>query len=785
MTSLYRVQLHARFTFADAARQADYIAALGITHLYLSPILQSAPGSAHGYDVVDHTTISTERGGETGLLALADTAREAGLGLVVDVVPNHMALTAPEHVNPQLWQVLAEGPDAEYAHWFDVDWDALDGRIGLPILFGSLDEALDRGDLTLGEHAGRQTIRYADHVLPVADGTQGDDPAEVLAGQHYLLAGWRDRDAVLNYRRYLDVDTLVCLRMEEQDVFETTHAKLLDLNRRGVVEGFRIDHVDGLVDPEQYLHRLREACRPGTAIWVEKILVDGEHLPPTWPVLGTTGYDAAAAVTAALLDPAAGPAIDDAWTDLGGEPELAPVVEDAKRTVVSRLLGPERARLARDAEAALPDRPAERLAEAVGELLVAAPAYRSYVRPGLPADPRESAVLDAAHDAAVAARPDLRAELADLVDRAKRADDLGVRLPLTWPAVQAKAVEDTAFCRWNRMVALNEIGSDPTVLDRAAPEILHSWAGWQQQHAPAALATLSTHDSKRSEDVRARLVALAGDAESWTRCSEAFAAAAVEHGVDPTTGHLVWQTLAGAGALGDARLHLYLLDAARQAGRHTAWVDGDPDYETRLLELADEAARPGTLKALVDTAVEHNAAAITASVLAHKLIQLTVPGVPDVYQGCEVANLMLADPDNRRPVDYDLLRWRLERVLSGDTDRHGLDDAKLLVTVQALRLRRELPAVFDEGSSYQPLTCPSRHLLGLLRGTGPLQVAVLVTRALQRLDAAGGWGETAVVLPEGLWRDELTGALHGGGENLCTDLFADLPVALLRRVHLT
>jgi (1->4)-alpha-D-glucan 1-alpha-D-glucosylmutase len=292
------------------------------------------------------------------------------------------------------------------------------------------------------------------------------------------------------------------------------------------------------------------------------------------------------------------------------------------------------------------------------------------------------------------------------------------------------------------------------------------------------MTALSTHDTKRSEDVRARLLAIAGDAESWQRCSEAFGAAAREHKVDEPTAHLVWQTLAGIGRIDDDRLTGYLTKAMRESKQLTSWLDSDPEYEARVLDLAREGNSSGRLKALVDTTVDHNAAAIRAVVLGQKLLQLTLPGVPDTYQGTETVNLSLVDPDNRRPVDYAERAERLAHVQQQPP--RDLDDEKLLVTHRALTLRKEMRDCFGDRGDYQPLVGTSRHLVGFIRGG---EVATLVTRAPKRLEVVGGWGDASVVLPEGLWRDELTGALHGGAENRVVDVFAQLPVALLRRVH--
>jgi (1->4)-alpha-D-glucan 1-alpha-D-glucosylmutase len=783
VTATYRLQLHAGFTFADAEATVPYLADLGIAHLYLSPVLEAVPGSAHGYDVLDHSRVSADLGGLDGLESLAATAREAGIGTVVDVVPNHMALVGPEHANPALWQVLGHGQQASTAHWFDVDWAHLDGRLGLPVLGKPLAAAIADGEITRDEYDGQPVVRYLEHVLPLAAGTEDGPLPDVLDRQHYLLASWQEKDEVLNYRRFFEVDSLIAVRVEDADVFEQTHRLLLDLNRRGIVEGFRIDHPDGLADPEGYLERLRAATLPGTGIWVEKILEPGERLPTDWPCEGSTGYDAIRVVSAALLDPTTEPALTQAWEQTGAEPSFEATAEAAKRTVVEQLLVPERRRLVRRALEALPGADPERIAQALVELLVAAPVYRAYIRPGRPPGPEARARLAQASDAAVAARPDLKEELDQLLELASgtrtepAALDFAVRLQQTWGPVMAKAIEDTAFYRWNRMVALNEVGGDPLLLESASPDLMHRWAAGQQPHWPLGMTAQSTHDTKRSADVRGRLIALSGDGESWLRCSEAFATAADEHGVDRPTGHLLWQTLAGVGVIDRDRMHAYLTKAVREAKQHTAWVDGDPDYEARVLALADTAMAPGELHALVSTAVDRNAEAIRAVVLGQKLLQLMLPGTPDTYQGCEVVDLSLVDPDNRRPVDFDATRRLLAEL--ADRPPADLNEEKLLLTQRALALRRELPDAFADHGGYAPLDAASHHLLGFRRGQ---DVVVLVTRAPQRLAAAGGWAEVTVTLREALWRDELTGALYGGGAVRCADLFATLPVALLRVV---
>jgi len=349
-TSTYRLQLHAGFGFSDARAIVPYLSRLGVSHLYLSPVLQATPGSMHGYDVVDHSRVSTELGGGSGLVALAEAAHEHGLGIIVDVVPNHMAIPAPEWLNPQLWDLLRRGPASGTAHWFDVDWEYGDGRLSLPILDRSLDEMLASDELTYGDRDGEDVVRYGDHVLPLAPGSRSEDLAATLDRQHYALCAWREKDQVLNYRRFFDVDTLIAVRVEADDVFEATHATLLDLYRRGVFDGFRIDHPDGLADPQAYLERLRDRTG-GAWVVVEKILEPGEHLPASWACAGTTGYDTIRAVQTALV-PAAGAELDSRWQAVGGEPSYGRAELGSKRLGVASLFQAEVRRLARSAVSA-------------------------------------------------------------------------------------------------------------------------------------------------------------------------------------------------------------------------------------------------------------------------------------------------------------------------------------------------------------------------------------------------------------------------------------------------
>ena len=815
VTGTYRLQLHSGFGFENARQVVPYIASLGASHLYLSPILQAARGSTHGYDVVDHTHISAELGGREGFEALAATAKEHGLGIIVDVVPNHMAFVAPESDNRPLWEVLRDGRDAPTSEWFDIDWRAGGGRLGLPILGGDLESVLEAGELSIdrievpySEGLTELVIRYHDHVFPIAIGTEGDaqvgdtDAATlraVLDRQHYRLASWRDKDDVLNYRRFFEVDGLIAVRVELKEVFDATHALLLELHRDGLIDGFRIDHPDGLADPGAYLDHLNAATKRGTPVYVEKILEGAENLPTDWACAGTTGYDGLRAISAALVDTAAEPMLTAEWDASGGEHTVADASEAAKRQVVAASLGPEVERLTRRAREVLPTLEVERLRAAIVELLVSGEVYRAYLRPTerLSTDARRR--LTNAFSKARANRPDLDDELLALVplavpddESAAPAIDFSVRLQQTWGPVMAKGIEDTVFYRWHRLIALNEVGGDPEDLDHGGPGKLHAWGQRQSADWPGGMTAQSTHDTKRSEDVRARLLAVAGDTEAWAECSRASREAAAESGIDAATAHFVWQTLVGVGVISHERIEGYLRKALREAKVHTSWVDGDTDYEDRVIAFADAQRDGGPLREAIDAAVEANTESIRATVLAQKTLQLTMPGVPDTYQGCEIVNLSLVDPDNRREVEYQrrtALLDALDRL--GLPSAASLDEEKLHVTASLLRLRRDAPDLFGSNASYAPLATENEHVVAFERATSVPKLVerlglakarsliTVVTRAPRRLELAGGFGDATITLPEGDWTDVFTGTSIAGGEVRLAELFERLPVAVL------
>jgi len=795
IVSTYRLQLHEGFGFAAAARTAPRLAALGVTHLYLSPILQATPGSMHGYDVVDHTRISEDLGGEEGFRALAETARGLGMGIIVDVVPNHVALPTPESLNPRLWSLLRDGPESDSARWFDVDWSSQEGSILVAVLGDRIGRCIERGEITLDREGDEPVVRYYDHVLPVRPGTADLPLPELLDRQWYRLAYWRVSDEELNYRRFFDVDTLAGVRAEDPEVFDAMHAVLLRLHRDGLVAGFRIDHPDGLADPRGYMRRLHEATG-GAWVVAEKILEGDESLPEDWPCDGTTGYDALTRVTGLLTDPSGAETLGALWTARDPvDATFDAAAERATRDVLAASLHAEVNRLVELVAAIchddlmLRDITRRGIEEALIELLVEVPVYRAYVVPGEEPPADSVAHVEGAVERALARVPHREEEVRLLGDlalgrrgRDRRRDEFCIRFQQTTGPVMAKGVEDTALYRWFRLVALNEVGGSPGALGMGVDRV-HGWAERQQAREPRGMTTLSTHDTKRSEDVRARLMLLSEVPDEWGEAVASWEALAAHHEtpgvpVHPADAYLLWQTVVGAWPIEADRVVEYMLKALREGKERTTWTAPDEEYEAAVTSLvravlADEAIRDG-----VAAFVERLAPAWRANVLAQKLVQLTLPGVPDTYQGCEVVSLSLVDPDNRRPVDHDAIAARLDR-LDGGAAPAGLDDEKLLVTSRTLRLRRERPEWFAHpDADYQPLPTGSAHAHGFVRAG---RVATVVTRLPATLARDGGWGSATLGLPPGRWRDLLAGGDPVEGLVPLADLLDRLPVALLVR----
>ncbi|GAA2426117.1 malto-oligosyltrehalose synthase [Streptomyces glaucus] len=774
-TATYRLQLQPGFPFEAAAAAVPYLASLGVSHLHLSPVLEAVPGSPHGYDVVDHARVRGELGGEEGLRALARTAREHGLGLVVDIVPNHMAMS-PRH-NRALWEVLREGPKSPYARWFDIDWEAQGGQVLLPVLGGPLGEVI--GELRVDG----DVLRYYDHAFPLREGTEDLPLPQLLDAQWYRPVWWRLARTELNYRRFFSISELIGVRVEDPEVFEATHATVLRLLHEGVIDGLRVDHPDGLADPDGYLRRLHEATG-GRWTVVEKILSDGERLPASWPVAGTTGYDALRHVDGLFTDPAGLAELIGHYrrfaapqADRGGD--WAATARRAAYQVLTHELATECDRLTRVAHrlcAASPDprlrdRAPWALRTALRELLVRLEVYRPYASVDAASVVTEEAAAEARRAFAVPEEAGAVDVVRDLVlGRAGDGPDhveLRTRFAQTASALRAKSVEDTAFYRYVPLLSATEVGGNPGS-PAVSPEEFHAYCARLQRDWPVTGTVVSTHDTKRSADVRAALAVLTECPRDWADVL-AEAARGERDAADAPDAQLAWaawQTVFGLGPADRERVQQALLKHVREAGTHTSWTEQQPAYEEAVARFvaAGPCGAPGERVAAFRAALEPH---LRANVLGTALVHLTMPGVPDLYQGTEGEYRALVDPDNRRPVRFP------------PADDPGDKGA---VTRAALGLRARRPDVFGAAASYAPLTAEgpaAAHCVAFVRSG---EVLTAVTRLSLRLARAGGWRDTRLPLPPGRWADALAPERAFTGHVRLAELFERLPVALLERV---
>jgi (1->4)-alpha-D-glucan 1-alpha-D-glucosylmutase len=873
----YRVQLHAGFTLDDAAAIADYLAELGVSHLYCSPYLQAGRGSTHGYDVVNPQLVNDELGGAKAHGRLRQVLQKHGLGQVLDVVPNHMAITGPE--NPWWWDVLENGPSSRYATYFDVDWEPPEARLRntmlLPILGDHYGRVLEAGELQLERQEAAFTIRYHDHLFPVsprsldgllasaADRCQSDTLAfiadalgrlplstatdwasvqrrhrdkEVIRGQltrllaeqpelataidaaiaevnanpdtlhvllerqNYRLAFWRSASRDLGYRRFFDINTLVALRMEDERVFADTHALVLKWLGDGTLDGLRIDHPDGLRDPMAYCQRLRQAY-PQAWIVVEKILEPGERLPDTWPVEGTTGYDFLNRVGGLFVDATGERPLTELYTAFTGESgDYAALVREKKHQMLHELLGSDVNRLTGlfveicEHFRRHRDYTRHELHEVLREVIACFPVYRSYVQAetGRVSDD-DTHYINEAVERAKGNRPELDEALFDFLRdllllriQGTLETELVMRFQQLTGPTMAKGLEDTAFYCFNRLASLNEVGGDPSrfgvsigEFHQACLEAQHLW--------PRAMLATSTHDTKRSEDVRARLHLLSEIPEHWGEVVRRWATLNDRHRrsgwPERNAEYLFYQTLVGAWPIGVERMTGYMEKAVREAKVHTSWTNTNREYEDALRAFIESVLTDAEFLADLDAFVMPLVEPGRVNTLAQTLIKLTAPGVPDLYQGTELWDLSLVDPDNRRPVDYQL-RGRLLAELHGATPeaiwarkQEGLP--KLWVIHQTLALRRRRPELFGPQGEYQPLTASgvrAEHVVAFARNNAAVTI---VPRLGLKLD--GHWAGTTLELPGGQWRNELTGDDVCGGMVRMGELLARFPVCLLSR----
>jgi (1->4)-alpha-D-glucan 1-alpha-D-glucosylmutase len=810
----YRLQLSRDFTFEAAASRARYLASLGVSHVYCSPFLQAAAGSTHGYDVVDPHRINEELGGEAGFRSFTRALDEHGLKLLMDVVPNHMATAG--RANPWWWDLLQHGKSSRYAGYFDIDWDPqmphLKGKVLLGILADRYGRELEAGRLTL-EPKGQEdhaevVVRYQDHEFPVSrDSLNGVDVDAVredldaldalLLRQHYRLAYWRTAQEELNYRRFFTIDSLIGLRVELEQVLKDSHRLVFDLLAGGSVAGLRVDHVDGLLDPERYLSTIRSTA-PDAYLVVEKVLEYDERLPEAFPVQGTTGYDFIAHVDGLFVDSENEEPMTTLYHAFTGESlTFAEVVRTCKQEVMASDLGPDFERLASllvdicDRYRRQRDRTRRELKEAIREVAAGLSVYRTYARPGLASDEdrrRVSAAIEDAERRAPAIDRELMSFIGELLlieHDGHQEREFAARFQQFTPAVMAKGVEDTAFYRYNRLVSLNEVGNDPARFGRPV-EGFHEYCAQIAGRWPATMLTLSTHDTKRSADVRARLNLLSEIPLEWGEAVRGWA----DHNQryrsqgfpDRNIEYLMYQTLVGAWPLDVPRLVAFLQKAAREARIHTSWMDPAAAYDQTLERFATEILADAEFLGDLETFIRrHDLVALGRQAsLAQTTLLLTCPGVPDLYQGTEVWDLSLVDPDNRRQIDYEYREHLLSEVQDMGPEqalaRAGDGAPKLWLIARLLDLRRSRPDLFER-TGYAPLTAvgaKARHVLSFVRDG----LLVVVPRLL--IGLGGDWAGTSLELPPGRWKNVLTGDKLDGDAAIQLDrMLETFPVAIL------
>jgi (1->4)-alpha-D-glucan 1-alpha-D-glucosylmutase len=884
-SSTYRLQLHKDFTFDDAAGIAEYLRELGVSHVYCSPYLQAAPGSMHGYDVVDHQFVNKELGGMAAHERFCSRLGKAGLGQVLDIVPNHMSLGKE---NRYWWDVLENGTSSRYASFFDIDWqpqeERLRDKVLVPILGDQYGRVLQAGDLKVVRERNLFQVECAGQTLPVAPPSLpvilgpaaeyarsdtlnflaasfgrlpapeyverrtilarhrdkvvlldllarlcGEEPRineaidrsvaelngnldaldDFLNQQNYRLAYWKTADQQMSYRRFFDVNTLIGLRVEREYVFEETHALVLDWLRRGVLDGVRVDHPDGLRDPLEYFKRLRERA-PEAWVIGEKILEPGEFLRESWPIQGTSGYDFLNVAAGVLVAPEGMMELNSIYGEFTKEPtDFHTIAREKKINVTQEALGSDVNRLTSlfveicEANRDRRDYTRAEVRRAIREVAACFGIYRTYVVPERDEITDEDRrYISQAVECAKEHRQDIDNGLFDfmgdvltMVAKGNKESEFLLRFQQFTGPVMAKGVEDTAFYCYNRLAGMNEVGSDPGRNGLSVAEF-HTYCEKMQATHPATMTTLATHDTKRSDDVRARLAVLSelpgrfgSVVERWSRMNSAFRMRRPEAGAMPdrNTEYLYYQTLIGAWPLPMDRAQAYMLKAVREAKQQTTWVANNKEFEDALSMFIECTLNYAPFVKELQQFVGRILDAGRVNSLAQTLLKYTAPGVPDLYQGTELWDLSLVDPDNRRPVDY-ALRQRLLHELKQMTGEgvsarimmraeEGLP--KMWTIHQALELRRERPECFSAEAAYVPMDVDGTkhdHVIAYRRGD---DVATVVPRLTLKLD--GAWKDTVVTLPEGRWRNRLTEASVEGGTILVKGLLKDFPVALLVR----
>jgi len=807
-TATYRLQFRNGMTFERAVALVPYIKKLGISHLYASPIFTATSGSTHGYDVTDANEIDPTLGGREGFDKLAQALKAAGLGLIIDIVPNHMAASLE---NAWWRDVIAKGEKSPWAHHFDIDWSR---RLTLPFLGEDFDAVVEKGELKVeaDPQTGKPAFVYYESVYPLVEASwQGREQeilgltdaakiAELHEQQPWRLMSWRDAASDLSYRRFFEITGLVGMRVEDDQVFDDTHKLILELVHSGAVNGLRVDHVDGLADPRGYLMRLRQKAGDDCHITVEKILGKGEHLPDDWPVSGTTGYEFIAALSDVLVDDENLDGLREAYDQVVGKPvDMKAELRSAKLLMVDRNFAGEFSvllRLAGDIAGHEASAPAEEaLRQALRELLIAFPVYRTYgTAQGLP--PADLALLQKVVSKVKASSFAPQPTALDFITRILTGDlpdsarDEAARFrtrfqQLTGP-LMAKSVEDTLFFRQNMDLALNEVGAEPLRRNFSLARF-HQEMQTRLEKQPDALSGTSTHDTKRGEDARARLYTLTEAPARWAECVTRWRemnkdkVSMLEDGPAPrpAVAWMIYQALAGVWPVTlqpddaeglkalEGRFVEFVEKALREAKQRTDWVDSNDAYESAVLDYVRHLLSPDNQPFLQDftTSLLPFIRAGLVNSLTQTLIKLAAPGVPDIYQGSEALNFSLVDPDNRLEPDYPELERLLDAQEHADPRlQEGWSSGQLKQSFIArlLHLRQEKPALFRHGD-YLPLNADGEQADNVIAFARVDEDDALIVLAPRLLFGAldGSLNGAVIPLPERLahrhYRDMLSG----------------------------
>jgi (1->4)-alpha-D-glucan 1-alpha-D-glucosylmutase len=827
--STYRLQFSREFTLRDATALLDYLQSFGVTDVYASPLFTAGPESSHGYDVCCHDRVSENLGGADAFERFTDELRRRGIGLLLDIVPNHMAANEG---NAWWWDVLKHGTNSRYAKFFDIDWARGEGKIVLPVLEDDIERVIASERLRIGKNDSETVLHYHDRSFPMRSDTPTAAPlGDLLEFQHYRLVCWRKAAEEINYRRFFDVNELVALRVEDAGVFEETHRFILELVRRGKAQGVRVDHPDGLRDPLQYFERLQSRTGGSAGqfyVVAEKILSHDEELRRDWPIAGTTGYDFLNDVNGLFVAAANEPAMTQIYQEFTANAQsFDEVAHRCKKLVLEKSFAGELDALV-ERLACLTKSAPEALRLALIEIIASFSVYRTYVRSDTvelsDADAevlRRSFALARTRTVAAAAFDSLEEVLLlrgeNVRGRRNELIEFLLRFQqLTGPAA-AKGIEDTAFYRFNRLLSLNEVGGEPAQFGITIEEFhrrnLTRAANW-----PHALLATATHDTKRGEDARARINVLSEMPNEWRSSVTQWRELNVRHksgangelAPDANDEYFFYQALAGAwphrplagtspSEAFRARIIQYMLKALREAKRHTTWTDPNRIYEEATQRFVERALNDPEFLADFDSFHRKVAFFGLFNSLAQTLLKLTAPGVPDIYQGSELFDFNLVDPDNRRPVDFSVRRELLKQVRNAAPNEllnaPASGAAKLFVIQRTLEFRNRHRELFDSGT-YIPLCASGEHAENICAfarsdSTGeavvvcPRLVCTLTNGLLRAPMGNETWGDDALDLSpisSRFFRNVLTEeslADRDSGTLRLAEILQSFPVALL------